>query len=621
MNMSSREYKTRGWKEDEMQQVRHCECCNEPYLLADQLRRTPKTTLSWWLGLNTCGSSECSNQLRKDRAREQLPAFDDYSREEVVEQFHILREAMGLEPADTESSFDPWDVAFNLTNTKLGGLYAAKSPGKNTNRPQEYLDFCKFFYFTKEYYFRFVNRETNVQMDNVNKCNSFYFIGVFKTVFPEEWKTVPLWAMTGPSSKTLDSLFRYGIVEPTYWKTYHHWCYREWESYNTEWFNALFDKMLEEWYPNGVTYEDFAQMSGKYFINKKQSGSPWFPVNHFFNVTTPNLADGRPVIFPDSVWPFVSMFQRYVMRKEDGKFGKYIYDKLDYKVHAGVGDEMPLEECRTWWWRYVIPYYSIEIEDKENFPYNTPDEELMALVNVDSYSLSAWVPGIHKVTRQLGKKTTGSVSMESLIRLLWPDYEFNQELWSRQLVTEKKMNTMIQKALAYSGYDWRFSHSTKIPMGDGEYARYWDTNHHIKVDGICTDLRCIGEGQGNYHYEDDSESSFFYDGVNYSRKIPDSYLGEDRTHLGYRHDRDRHCRQAIEAAGFTPIYFVLSPNGYPVDGVHGDIPEWNRRYVSSTRKLRGGLRKRIGLAETFDMQGRSDIGDMIRKYYNEGVCG
>ena len=136
MNMTSREYKTRGWKEDEMQQVRHCECCNEPYLLADQLRRTPKTTLSWWLGLNTCGSSECSNQLRKDRAREQLPAFDDYSREEVVEQFHILREAMGLEPADTESSFDPWDVAFNLTNTKLGGLYAAKSPGKNTNRPQ-----------------------------------------------------------------------------------------------------------------------------------------------------------------------------------------------------------------------------------------------------------------------------------------------------------------------------------------------------------------------------------------------------------------------------------------------------------------------------------------------------
>jgi hypothetical protein len=182
------------------------------------------------------------------------------------------------------------------------------------------------------------------------------------------------------------------------------------------------------------------------------------------------------------------------------------------------------------------------------------------------------------------------------------------------------MNGMLLNAFTHSGFDWHFSHSQKIPIGDGEYARYWDTNHHMKVDGISIDLMCIAEGQGNYHYEDDSESSFFYDGVNYSRKIPVSYLGEDRTHLGYRHDRDRHCRQAIIQNGFTPVYVILTPNAFPVEGVHGDIPEWNRRFVSSTDTRRKKGRRRIGLAETFDMQGREDIGDMIRRYYYEVVC-
>ena len=45
-----------------------------------------------------------------------------------------------------------------------------------------------------------------------------------------------------------------------------------------------------------------------------------------------------------------------------------------------------------------------------------------------------------------------------------------------------------------------------------------------------------------------------------------------------------------------------------------DIPQWNRNFVTGRGK------KRIGLAETVDVQGRVDIGDMIRRYYNEVVC-
>ena len=44
--------------------------------------------------------------------------------------------------------------------------------------------------------------------------------------------------------------------------------------------------------------------------------------------------------------------------------------------------------------------------------------------------------------------------------------------------------------------------------------------------------------------------------------------------------------------------------------------KWNRRYVNTpTCKYRD----QIGLAETFDMQGREDIGDMIREYYHNVV--
>ena len=89
------------------------------------------------------------------------------------------------------------------------------------------------------------------------------------------------------------------------------------------------------------------------------------------------------------------------------------------------------------------------------------------------------------------------------------------------------------------------------------------------------------------------------------------------TPLKYRKYLDRQCRLACEENGYgTPIYIILSKYAYAVDGVHGDIPRWNRRYVS-TPNCR--YKNQIGLAETFDMQGREDIGDMIRDYYYEEV--
>ena len=61
------------------------------------------------------------------------------------------------------------------------------------------------------------------------------------------------------------------------------------------------------------------------------------------------------------------------------------------------------------------------------------------------------------------------------------------------------------------------------------------------------------------------------------------------------------------------MYVILSKYARPTRGVHSNIPTWNRKYVT------GSHTKTIGLAETFDMQGREDVGDMIRKYHNDVV--
>ena len=63
---------------------------------------------------------------------------------------------------------------------------------------------------------------------------------------------------------------------------------------------------------------------------------------------------------------------------------------------------------------------------------------------------------------------------------------------------------------------------------------------------------------------------------------------------------------------------LLSDFSYAVEGVHGDIPIWSGTYVTPE----GGFSihdNRIGLAETFDLQGRTDIGDMIREYWEAVV--
>lgn len=202
-----------------------------------------------------------------------------------------------------------------------------------------------------------------------------------------------------------------------------------------------------------------------------------------------------------------------------------------------------------------------------------------------------------------------------MVQALWPDYEMESNLWNRMLVSEKRMSDLLERVFSHFGIDYHYNESVYIPTRTGRVARYAHSRKMIRVDGISHQLNLIVEGQGDYHYIDRTDvRSKWYDGRTWDSSIPDSYNGKATSWLEYRQEQDAKCRRAIRRHGFSPVYVILSRYGRPVRGVHGNIPMWNRKYVTGIRDT-----KSIGLAETFDMQGREDIGDMIREYYHNVI--
>lgn len=608
------------WKEEAENQVKYCGYCHEPILLVDWLKipRNKSTWYNWKTYARVCLGEkqvECTAKYNAMKNKAKKPFFD---RATAVAKFRALREALGFEEADNESTFSPWDLVEVSMIKNMAGINRVVQ----TPEQQAYKDAMLYFWSVQEDYFKYENREktkkvsrvkknygevfhVDNKMQNFSSTNLWYLYAVFKTMFPNEWKDVPVWAISG---KTRASLYQWQIIDEYLWK-------RD-GRLNHTFLAGLFDKMIAEWYPDGITYQDYISLSElSTYQTRKQTDSPWFPANDLFNYKRGQMAE-EPV-FTKSVWTFVSMFQRHYSRKENGTFGKFMFNKMDFKVHSNVShrqgynaDEITKADCYNWFWNYFVPYFGIEIEDKENFPYNTPVNELLQFVNIPVRDMSQ-VVGLYKFMGKLGQPRGVTPSPEKVIRLLYPDYKFDMVLWTTEATkAEKKMNQILLKVMTRAGFDWYFSNAEYIPTEDGDIAKYWDTQAPMKIDGISLLLKLIVEAQGAYHYLFDDEVVFLNDGINYSRKVPESYRGKDRTVLGYRQDRDRLCRKAIVRNGFTPVYVILFEGAYPVKGVHGDIPQWNGTYVTSERS-----RGRIGLAETFDMQGREDIGDMIRDYY------
>jgi hypothetical protein len=514
--------------------------------------------------------------------------------------FIELREALGFDEADTASTWDGWDLTAGLAIIQFPSRQK-----KYANNP--YKAVWKNFFD----YFRKLHPDEGLKIVHPTL---WYFYQVHKRVFPDEFETLPLWAIKRTTRESMEA--NEDIFGPMEW--------------NSRWLHQLFDKMIVEIYNGEVTIDDFRTLMKQRPCQRLGREYAWFPYNELFNQAKNTYREnGRTAIFGDvmSHWRFIRMFEKHACRNEKGRFTKSRISWLDYIVgrESNLVDNLwSLDYMRRWFFDYLCEEYSIEL-DESKFPYESSEKELEQVILLRTNEVNK-VIGASRICRFIRKGKFGPMAgvlssnifgIKEIVKGLWPDYEMDEVRWSRLLISEKRMCNMLLRVWKHHGYDGlRAGDAEYIYTKTGKWAHYKDSGYPMKVDAVCDELMVGVEGQGGWHYKDvQSVQQVLEEGsIVYSHKIPDCYEGEGESPLAYRQDRDRKCKRAMKRHGYTPIYIILSSESYPVKGVHGDLPSWNRKYVTTEKD-----KTRVGLAECFERQGRVDIGEMIRQYYEEVI--
>ena len=599
----------RYWIEDEWMQVKHCEVCLEPMLLADYLldgnakknKRGFRCSNTWRKKKTCC--QKCRNDSLRAKRENKRGWFHRATFTRLVSDF---REALGFPKSDTESTFGPWDLNMLDTMGDWRGLpeWDAIIDYVHDLRKEE-----QTMLVTGP--IKASTGRLKTRRSGRDKHGSFFFLQCFYRVYRDEFHNAPLWNL---SVGTKIALRKEGI---------------EWIQLPK---NVLFERMKREMYPNGLTFDDWSSLCAQDTYDGLRAEHPWMPHTKllFYGPSDEHQwYDGHY----EKIWHFVLDFRRYMCRDNGGRFTKPEFKRVDCLVSQTRGQtaynsfqlDWTVKDMRDWFFSYLFEYYEVEV-DREKFPYESSEEELESVINLRCVD-------IHKVrgySRIYTRFSNGTRSIRHLVKWLWPDYKMVQTRWNRMLLSEKLMSGMLDKALTYNEIKSEYGEATSVLNADGRKARYEHSDKPVKVDFRCEELGFIVEGQGEYHYMQDEEivermldKGDYVTSLFWNNKIPDCYDGEETTLLGYRQFLDRECRKIIEDNGYTPVYVILADIAHAVEGVHGDIPVWNRRYVTGddthNRYKFGESYGGIGLAETFDMQGREDVGDMIRKYYNEVV--
>ena len=610
-------------REDEWNQVKHCASCNEPMLLVDYLKGRSNDyyqSMRYWMGVarydgcdipsndtlfsgvKVCPKCNEENSWRKLKWEELRPHADTQYLKELL---YAVRDELGFTKVDTASTFDGWEVCERICKAKL-----RNSEDSQRNKLQyegavkELIDYMLSVKRTAGIPSK--QRRKPFHRDKTSKkwmVNWTYFVWAIHLVFPKEIHQWPVWAM---HRATRVSLVDWGVVD---------------EEHTLIDESQLFDKMYTDMFDSNPTFDDLRNLATVKYLSNNHGHSgvnreyPWFPAKA-------NLLHGdkqrKIVPLYESTWEFVRAFQKHFC--DDGFIFKYEDYKIlitsnDSSIKAGMhSSKSPIDRRigRYWFFNYLCDELHLEI-DKSKFPYESSKDDLEQVIYLHSHVIDTVTSG-RKVTQCIEvldedrkiPPSSNRIGIKRIVEKLWPDYEMNQNLWNRQLVGEKRMNNMLYRVMAHNDIEHVWCHTLHIPTRTGRVAKYRHSRAPMKVDGMSRELMYIVEGQGDYHYVRHGQGS------NWNKEIPKCYEGNATDWLEYRQELDAKCRRAIKRHGFTPIYVVLSQFGRPVKGVHGEIPHWNSKYVSDDKSG-------IGLAETFDMQGRKDIGDMIRDYYHNVV--
>tara|TARA_R110002020_G_scaffold32427_3_gene99746 strand:+ start:2837 stop:4537 length:1701 start_codon:yes stop_codon:yes gene_type:complete len=556
----------KNWKEDEWNQVKHCACCLEPMLMSDWLKtgsRSSRYSKAW---ANRTVCAECIRinayrYIKEEESRQRL----DFNHLKLL--LSNVREALGLKKADNDSTFDGWETcALIATNVGVGARKGVDSDIiLRCNELTELYEYCLSLKRDEGFY--------DTKLTQHSRMGIAMLISIVNRAFPNEIRDWPLWCLPHQTRVGLESAGLKGIHEIKY--------------------PMLFDRMMEEIYVGNPTFDDIKNLCSVYYYRYElKPNYPWMP--SFQHITC--------------LWDFAYAFQMHYCNDEP------VFKHEDYKLQlndaSGVRG-LTLEDCRWWFFNYLCKDYDIQL-NQDTFPYDATNDELQQVINLSINDIKTVSASSKIQTRLYDGKTQKGI--RSMVEVLWPDYEMDNNLWNRMLVSEKRMSDLLERVITHFGMDYHYNESVYIPTRTGKVARYAHSKKIMRVDGISHLLNLIVEGQGDYHYIDKTNArSRWFDGCNWDSRIPSSYNGKATTGLEYRQEQDAKCRRAIKRHGFSPVYVILSKYARPTRGVHSNIPTWNRKYVT------GSHTKTIGLAETFDMQGREDVGDMIRKYHNDVV--
>ena len=532
----------------------------------------------------------------------------DFDREHFISLVSDFRESLGFEAADTESTFDPWDLVSLPVRENGGSAWYAM---------WDYWFALKKSFLLPVALLHSPNYPQNYTKSRVKHGQSLFFYGMFQYVFEEEWANAPVYAIDNRVKQNMD--------------TERGWC-------NTRLINnkeMFFNRLLEDEYSNDITSIDWKALTDAYGSRKK--GGYWEISQKHWWFPSIGILFGEKGWSPafDSAWDFIKQFQQYVYRDESGRYTSRPFKRLDYMVHNKHNHiEWTRSDVREWLFNYVFKHYGVEV-NRDTFPDRATDRELEMVINLRSIDMK-FIAGNSRVYRSIKEKMDDcGNSILKMVKYAWPNYRMVMSRWSRATAGEKRANVMLERVFAYCCE--HYTHGTTTPLLDEEGNKiayeHLKEAYKVKVDGRSDSLRFAFEVQGDWHFIEErdwiAESGYspYDETMYYRRHIPTAYLEwcveegiePAESQLQYRQEvLDPLCRQHIEKIGYTPIYLMLSIHSYPVEGVHGDIPIWSGTYVTP-EDCPSGHEGRIGLAETFDMQGREDVGDMIRRYYNEVV--
>ena len=532
----------------------------------------------------------------------------DFDRERFVSLVSNFRESLGFEPADTERTFDAWDLV---------SLPVRGNGGSAWDVMWDYWFALKKSFLRPVALLHSPNYPQTYTKSRVKHGQSLYFYGMFQYVFEEEWANAPVYAINSRIKQNMEKE--------------RGWC-------NTRLINnkeMFFNRLLEDEYSNDITSIDWKALTDSHGDGKR--GGYWEISQKHWWFPSIGILFGEKDWSPafDSAWDFIKQFQQYVYRDERGRYTSRPFKRLDYMVHNKHNHiEWSRSDVREWLFNYVFEHYGVVV-NRDTFPDRATDRELEMVINLRAIDMKS-IAGNSRVYRSIKEKMDdGGNSILKMVKYAWPNYRMVMSQWSRATAGEKRANTMLERVFAYCGEHYTHGPTTPLLDEEGKKIAYEHLKeaYKVKVDGRSDSLRFAIEIQGDWHFIEErdwvaeSRYSPYDETMYYRRHIPTAYLEwcveegiePAENQLQYRQEvLDPVCRQHIERIGYTPIYLMLSIYSYPVEGVHGDIPIWSGTYVTP-EDCPAGHEGRIGLAETFDMQGREEIGDMIRRYYNEVV--